>query len=299
MDLREAIIRTVCYFDIFDFPLTRREAGDRMYGAVAAAAEVDRGIASLIEARVIETDGEYIFLRGRSGLPAVRAERKVFSERKWRRARKWARIFAAFPGVELAGVGNTLAYDNARDGSDIDLFIVTAPKAIWRTRFFCAALAAVLDLRPKNGNNRDKLCLSFFVTTEALNMQALALGANDVYMHYWTRQMRPLAGKQRTADLFFSKNHETSPREKIGRSVVLRLLCAPLGLLPGSFMRGWQRRHFPKAIVDAEAEHNGSVVISDSILKFHVSDRRADIYERWQKRVESILNESRQDHRTT
>ncbi len=305
MDLREAIIRTVCYFDLFDFPLTRAEVKSLLCLNEADAAGAEAALALLVAGKTLKENGGCLSLFDRDGLEQIRAERQLFSARKWRRARRWARIFAALPGVEFAGVGNTLAYDNARDGSDIDFFIVTAPGTIWRTRFFCAALAAAFDLRPKNGDNRDKLCLSFFVTTEALDMRALAIGADDVYMRYWTRQMKPLSGNPAAVEEFFSKNHEVarqlswaSSREKIGRSLVWRLLSAPLGLLPGAFMRGWQQRHFPKAIVDAAARRDGSVVISDSILKFHVSDRRADIYERWQKRVESMLYESRETHRT-
>ena len=289
MDLREAIIRTVCYFDLFDFPLSRAEICDRLYGSDAGAHEVDAAVATLLDSKILKEENGFISLSDRDGLSAVRAERKIFSDRKWKRARRWERIFAALPDVELVGVGNTLAYDNAKDGSDIDFFIVTAPGAVWRTRFFCAALAAVFDLRPKADDNRDKLCLSFFVTADSLDMQAFAIRSDDIYMRYWTRQMTPLAGKLSAFELFRVVNRGVSVREKIGSSVVLRLLFSPLALLPGSFMRNWQKRHFPQALIEAEARHDGSVIISDSVLKFHVNDRRAYIYDRWQKRVKSIL----------
>ena len=298
MELREAIIRTVCYFDLFDFPLTRAEVGDWLFGADSrftihdsrmTPVEVGAHIEALIADGILKEEKGFVFLSDRDGLGSIRAERKIFSARKWRRARRWARIFAALPGVELVGVGNTLAYDNARDESDIDFFIVTAPGIIWRTRFFCAALAALCDLRPKSNDNRDKLCLSFFVTTEALDMSRLAIRNEDIYMRYWTRQMTPLAGKPSAFEFFRVANHEVQPREKIGRSLLLRVLFSPLGLLPGSFMAAWQKRHFPAALLAAEARHDGSVVVSDRVLKFHVNDRRADIYDRWQKRVKSIL----------
>jgi len=298
MDIREAIIRTVCYFDLFDFPLSRAEVGDWLFGADSRftiqdsrTTPVEGGahIEALIADGVLKEENGFVSLFDRDGLGAVRAERKIFSDRKWKRARTWARVFAALPGVELVGIGNTLAYNNARDESDIDFFIVAAPGAIWRTRFFCAALAAALDLRPKGNDNRDKLCLSFFVTTEALDMQALAMGDEDIYMHYWTRQMTPLAGNNEAFELFRVENPEVEPREKIDRSIFLRALFSPLALFPGTFMRSWQKRHFPKDLLAAEARHDGSVIVSDAVLKFHVNDRRADIYDRWQKRVKSIL----------
>jgi len=298
MDLREAIIRTVCYFDLFDFPLTRDEVHDWLCGASAGVGEIEATISSLVASCVLKSDNGFISLFDRDGLEKVRAERKIFSDRKWKRARRWARVFAALPGVEFVGVGNTLAYDNARDDSDIDFFIVTAPNVIWRTRFFCAAFAAMLDLRPKDGDNRDKLCLSFFVTTEALEMRALAFRADDVYMHYWTRQMKPLAGNSSAFELFRAVNPEIQSRGMADRSRFLRTVFYPLALFPGAFMRNWQKHHFPKLLIASEERHDGSVVVSDSVLKFHVNDRRADIYGRWQKRVQSILHENAQDHRT-
>jgi hypothetical protein len=336
MDLREAIIRTVCYFDLFDFPLTREEVHDWLYGASAEADEVEAMISLLVASGVLKSDNGFISLFDRDGLEKVRAERKIFSDRKWKRACRWARVFAALPGVEFVGVGNTLAYDNARDDSDIDFFIVTAPNVIWRTRFFCAAFAAMLDLRPKDGDNRDKLCLSFFVTTEALEMSKLAydfrkrhseepsdeesqhskaliadgvalgslasLGmtekAIDIYLYYWTRQMLALAGNSSVFELFRAANPEIQSRGMADRSRFLRTVFYPLALFPGAFMRNWQKHHFPKLLIASEERHDGSVVVSDSVLKFHVNDRRADIYDRWQKRVQSILHEDAKDHRT-
>jgi hypothetical protein len=290
MDLREAIIRTVCYFDLFDYPLTREEIAKWLYGASAGEGEVRAAVNALVDEKKMKEENGLVFFSDREGLAAVRAERKIFSDRKWKRARRWARVYAALPGVELVGVGNTLAYDNAKDGSDIDFFIVTAAGAIWRTRFLCAALAAVFDLRPKANDNRDKLCLSFFVTTEALEMLKLARGSEDIYMYYWTRLMRPLFGKTKTYELFRAANPEVEPLERICNGKILRVLLSPLALLPGAFMRSWQKRRFPKPLIAAEAKHDYSVIISDTVLKFHVIDRRADIYERWTNRVKSMLS---------
>lgn len=297
MDLREAIIRTVCYFDLFDYPLSRAEIASWLYGASASESEVDAALGALINEKKLKEANGLVFFPGRDDLAAVRADRKVFSDRKWKRARRWARVFAALPGVELVGVGNTLAYDNAKDGSDIDFFIVTAPGAIWRTRFFCAALAAIFDLRPKANDNRDKLCLSFFVTTEALDMRAFAIGPDDIYMKYWMRLMTPLFGSSKTYALFCAANPEVErqlswalPLETVRRAGILRVPFLLFALLPGAFMRDWQKRHFPKTLIAAEAKQDRSVIVSDTVLKFHVIDRRADIYERWTDKVKSMMS---------
>jgi len=292
MDLRERIIRTVSYFDLFDFPPTRAEVRRWMLGEAPAFGEVDAHIDALIVAGTCREADGVLYLAGGESFPAARESRFRHAARKWRRARRWARVFAALPGVELVGVGNTLAFHAPRDRSDIDLFIVTRPGAIWRTRFFAASVAALFRLRPRAEDVRDTLCLSFFATSDALNLSALALAPGpDVYLSYWTAQMVPLAGSAQAAAAFRAANRWTAVSERGVLSTppaALRALFAPLALLPGRFMHGWQRRKFPADLRAALARGDGSVIVSDRILKFHVNDRRAALRERWLARVSSL-----------
>ncbi len=295
MELRESILRTVCYFDLFDHPLTRAETRRWLFesGAVSFT-EVEAGVDALLTEGILKEERGMVSLADREGLAGIRAARYRHSCRKWKRARRWARVFAALPGVRLVGIGNTLAFHNAKDDSDIDFFIITAPGTIWRTRFFCAALAALFDLRPRPGANRDKLCLSFFVTDDHLNIYSLLPTpyslANDIYLHYWIRQMAPLAGDAEAAQAFVAANPGVEERGAVGCSKFLTKLFSPLGRLPGGLMKNWQIKRFPPDLRQAEARRDGSVVVSERMLKFHVNDRRRDIYEKWQKRVDSILS---------
>lgn len=327
MDLHERIIRTVCYFDLFDYPLTRAEIRRWLFGgdwepenarSAFSFGDVDRAIGALVAARALKENGGFIQLADRvNNLSATRETRYRHSCRKWRRARRWARIFAAMPGIELVGVGNTLAYHNAKDDSDIDFFIVTEPGTIWRSRFFCAALAAIFNLRPRPGDNRDKLCLSFFAASDSLDISVIAKNAaaaateqstswrddgknmrTDVYLRYWIGQMMPLYGSESAAARYRVANKATEDRSVIAPAPRLwQALLLPLVLLPGNFAHRWQERRFPENLRRGLEKNDGSVTVSDHVLKFHVSDRRRDIYEKWEKRVESILHEGLQNRR--
>ena len=326
MDIEERIIRTVAYFDLSDYPLTRAEISrwlipeePRTKNRFPSLDETDRGLTDLISKGVLKEERGLLSAADREGLPAMREERFRFSARKWKRARRWAAAFAAVPGVELVGIGNTLAYNNAKDGSDIDFFIVAAPGTIWRTRIFCAGLAALFNLRPRSGDNRDKLCLSFFVTSEMLDLSVIAripdasVGAmkqspgnrvassesreardggniEDVYLHYWLRQLVPLAGRAETAAAFRAANGGWAERGFAGKAGMWRWLFRPVGWLPGNFLKGAQGKRFPRILREAEKRNDGSVVISDKMLKFHVVDRRAEVRERWERRVEFLMS---------
>jgi hypothetical protein len=311
MELRAAIISTLAYFDLFDYPPTRAEvwrwlfAPDPKYkiqDTKYTIADVDSSITELVSAGTLKEENGFVYLADRTGLPALREERYRHSVRKWRRARRWARVFGALPGVELVGIGNTLAFHAAKDASDIDFFIVTKPGTIWRTRALCAGLAALFRLRPTETVTRDKLCLSFFVTDDALDLAPLKHpGAElDIYLLYWIAQMTPLAGSSHAYDKFFEANawvwkflpntavrFVTYETNMTGR--VLGVLGRVLGFVSGDFMKEKQMLKFPPAINEAVARRDGSAVISDSMLKFHLNDRRAQIFERWQQRLSTLL----------
>jgi hypothetical protein len=299
MDLRDSVIRTVSYFDLFDFPLTRAEIGRWLFLGEPSAgsrpprhSRTDQAIEELAAAGKLQEAGGFVFRPGRTDLPALRAARYRLSCRKLRRARRWARFFAALPGVRLVLVSNTAAYGNARDESDIDLAAVSAPGMIWRTRFLCAVLPALLGLRPQPDSSRDKLCLSFFVAEDALDLSPLALPA-DTHFAFWIAQMLPLAGAPESYDRFLAANGWTAGA---GPRLLARGAFAPpgpaiarllswLACLPADFMENWQRKKFPPALAEAERRGDGSVVVSPAVLKFHVTDRRREYNDKLERHL--------------
>jgi hypothetical protein len=289
MDIRDRIVKTVAYFDLFDYPLTRAEVWRWLYqGPAATLLEVDEAVAVLAEDGVLQEAGGYVFASGREGIMPLRNANYRHSARKWRRARRWSKFFAAIPGVELVGIGNTLSFHNAKDGSDIDFFVVCQAGTIWRTRFFCALLPLVLGLRPQKKTNRDKLCLSFFVAGGAPDMSPYFLPTDeDIYFGYWLRQMVPLAGQAEAAIKFAESNYLVS-RGELGNSPWYLRLLGWIGRLQGDFLKKNQLSYFPERIMEAAAKNDGSVVISDSALKLHIDDRRQNILARWRQRVTAI-----------
>ncbi len=329
METKERIIKTVAYFDLFDYPLSRAEIRGWLYGdRKVSFSETEEAIDALIADGTLKENGGFVSAADREGLNDIRRERFMHSLRKKKRSRRWARIFGSLPGVELVGIANTLAYDNARDGSDIDFFIVSAPGTVWRTRLLAAGLAALCGLRPKAGDSRDRLCLSFFVTSDSLDLAAaiadsrgfigtersrvlaakaparsgLNLSARekggendfeDIYLHYWLRQMLPLCGYESAAEKYRQANGLDRKR---GVPLVPGSLARLVGFLrhlPGDFLKAAQISHFPPAINESWARHDGSVVISDNILKFHVNDRRREVYDKWTRRCGSLMPECR------
>ncbi|MEK7123089.1 MAG: hypothetical protein AAB855_04530 [Patescibacteria group bacterium] len=307
----KAILRTIAFFDLFDYPLTDSEIAKFLFvkdqDGVFGVRDVRRALSSslFLASRLEEVDGVY-GLTGRAvALSIGRRERWVMAYRKYRRAKRIARLLARLPFVRMICVCNTLGLSAARDESDIDLFIVARAEHLWTVRLLCTGLVHALGLRPQPGRTRDAMCLSFYVSDTALDLSGLQLSdwKPDLYLAYWITWCVPIYDDN-TYDRFFASNawirqilpgvipHRPITRRcvrlgRVGRALksVSEGIFAPRVFESGA--RAVQYRLFPPAIRN-HMNQNGGVVVSPSILKFHINDRRQEIKERFLKKCEKL-----------
>lgn len=131
------------------------------------------------------------------------------------RAGKYIQKLTWIPGIEMIAVVNSLSMYATHEDSDIDLFIVTEPDMIWFVRF-CITTQLFFHGVWRHGEDiRGNFCLSFFVTTEALDMKEIALD-NDIYLYYWISSMKPIYERDNTYDSFLDMNNWVSipPQQK-------------------------------------------------------------------------------------
>lgn len=271
--LPEAIRREIAFFDLFDYPLTLME----IRGEVSFAGplfDLGRELDELVEGgRIAEQNGFY-FLPGRQEIIGVRRRRFNYSQRKIGIARRFARIFSWLPGVRLVALANTIGFCNLRDGSDIDFFIIAASGRLWTSRLFCTGLAQLLGARPAAGNKRDKICLSFYLSEDALNLSALELPGGDPYFRHWRRHLFILYNDKK----MFERLEKANSGEPFTPSPAKR---------PGISERAAKALQLwlmPRALRQSASE-NGGVVINDQVLKFYQQDRRREFLDLYGKKI--------------
>src|SRR5690348_2685822 len=95
--LARAILQTLHYADLFDFPLTLDEITRYLIGVAAAGPVVARALAEdpTLQAAVESAEGFY-FLAGRGELPAVRRGRDAVSVALWQRTRRYIGVLQWF-----------------------------------------------------------------------------------------------------------------------------------------------------------------------------------------------------------
>lgn len=182
----DAILRTLLYADIFDFPMTVTEIHHFLIGHTAAFEEVGDALAhSPWLAAYVEGEGEYYRLRGRSDLVALRREREAAAQRLWPIARRYGGWLAHLPFVRMVALTGSLAMRNPRHAQDdIDFLLVTAPRRVWLARAFAIVLVRLARLQ-KVG-----LCPNYVLAETALEQPR-----QNLYMAHEMAQMIPLSGK--------------------------------------------------------------------------------------------------------
>jgi len=303
-DPKKAISRLIAFFDLFEYPLTPLEVWhylDRRIPLTEIMTVLDNLYsASPTGKPIVSEKNGFYFLAGREEIVITRQKRHNYSQRKVKIAQKFSRLFSFLPTVRMVAVANSLGQYNLRDESDIDFFIITTPHRLWLSRFFCAGLAKILNRRPTRRTKRDKICLSFYISTEHLNISDLALGGNksqsvqffqDPYFYCWQRGLILLYNKKRTYESFLVTN---------------QLIDVPNGgsLLTSSedtqlnFLGNWLEKMTKKIqqlIMPMELKgalnnnFSSGVVINSQVLKLYQHDRRQEFLEKYEQKIQKII----------
>ena len=299
-ELGEAIVETIAFFDLFDFPLTKNEILKYIQEKTTYL-DISRNLDELYLKRVIESNGNLYFLSGREKNVKERKKRYNYSDRKFKIALRISKYFRYIPWVRLICVANIIGRDNLRDGGDIDLFIVSDKKRLWLTRFFCVLIAKILNLRPQKNNTRDKICLSFFISEEHLNLENIRENKNDMYFNYWFLNLAPIYSRDNT----FSKLMETNKKileqfpnyfvQKISEKRKIKIITNNFykknwELILGGFekrIKNIQLKIMPDDLLNLIPQKKG-VIISDKIIKLHLNDRRDEFLKRYNENISKI-----------
>ena len=203
-----SILQTVSYFDIFNFPLTPIEIYKNLYLFNENISFSDflyiLECSEIIKKEISCKDGFY-FIKNKDEIVQKRKEKYVFAYEKYKKALKYIKKLLNFSCFKSIMICNTLALENSNEESDIDLFIITEKNRIWTARFISVVISKILNLRPKKYNQKDKICLSFYIDKENLNIEKVSKN-NNIYFIYWISQLVPIYDEENTFEKFFKEN---------------------------------------------------------------------------------------------
>lgn len=316
-EIEKNIFKTICWFDIFDYPLTdweifkfhfqdsKSEKQRFDFKEIRKTLKNSKKLKDLISYKA-----GFYFLKWRDDLIRIRKERYLIAERKYKKLLKIAKILATIPFVKLIAVANGLSYSNSKEEDDIDLFIITTKNRIWLVRFFSILILKIFRARPKPLDKKDKICLNFFITEESLNLKKIMLPEKndlpDIYFIYWLAQLYPIYDNEIwqkfiKANLWIKEYLPNYfPKEPtLERKIILKqfylflkkifekIHIKKFNSLSEKFYRWLQLKIMPKHLKEM-ANQTTSVIINDQILKFHDKDKREIYRQKFYEKIKEI-----------
>lgn len=203
----KAVIATILYSDIFDFPLSKEEVwkyliqskNDIPLGKKQVFAFLERGTPNLAG------NTQYFSLKKRDFLFQLRKKRETISEQKIQIAKRMTWLIYIIPTIQLAGVSGSVSIQNASEEDDIDFFIICKSRTVWLTRLLLVCVLQVAGVRRKrfDKKTRNKICLNMFIDETVLSVPS---EKQNLYTAHEVIQMKPLVNRKGTYERFLIAN---------------------------------------------------------------------------------------------
>lgn len=179
-NLSLAVLKTVAYSDMFDYPLTAREIHRYLTGVKASLQEVVRFVGE--DGLFTRTD-DYFTLPGREEIVNIRLQREAQSRLLMPRAIHYGRMLGTLPYVRMVALTGSLAVMNISGNHDFDYMLVTQSGRLWTARAFAVTFGRIM--RPFG----HRICVNLLISESAL-----AWPQCDLYSAREICQMIPISG---------------------------------------------------------------------------------------------------------
>ncbi|MDD5731367.1 MAG: hypothetical protein PHU42_00505 [Patescibacteria group bacterium] len=303
-NLEESILFTISYFDVFEYPLTSFEIWRYLFNFNAELEEVILKMDELIRHGKIEMKNGFYFLPERSDLVEKRQDKYDISEKFWDRAVLAAKILSYLPFIKMISVVNSLAFFNCDKNSDIDFFIITEKNKIWTARALSSILLHILGLRRHGRKVAKRICLSFYISEEKMNLKYIANDSLGFFVAYWIGQCTPIVNVGKTYQTYRSQNswiYQYLPnvggnitnyyinfRKPLLADFTKKVLAS---ILQSDFFERTARSIQIKKIEKSQEKRGSpnSVIFNDLMLKFHPVDLRIEYKKKLVEKLKKVL----------
>ncbi|MHA4806587.1 hypothetical protein ACX0G9_00700 [Flavitalea flava] len=166
MQPESAILKTLAYFDLFDYPISEEEIHfflERPIERKTLAASLQ----GLTKTGCVHRLGLFYSLKNNPGLAERRLKSNQHAQKLLAIASRISRFLFLFPFVRGIGISGSLSKNCAEEGADIDYFIITKSNRLWIART-CMHLFKKLSYL--NGH-QDWYCMNYYIDEKALKIE--------------------------------------------------------------------------------------------------------------------------------
>lgn len=309
--LRNSILATVIYYDIFDYPLTLVEIHkylvnpgrlSKIQGGIREIklSDIADGLDKLVDSGTVNEKNGFYFLHGRSDLYELRIERNKISARKWKKFLWMVKFLALAPYLRGVFASGSMAIDNTTEESDFDVLIIIRSGRLYTGRFFLWAISSILGIRRKKNQKiaPNKLCFNHYITDDNLYINHESIFNAQTYIN-----LKPVMIGPETANQFYTENlwlnnyaYNFHPQSNFVRMSVqapstFLILAKTLEFifdfsfgdtLEGILKYGQQKRIMRDPVI---LESGGRIIFSDQELEFHPHSFERTVIEKYRNNL--------------
>lgn len=223
---KQVVLQTICYFDIFQYPLRSEEIYKYSPGKLDLS-QLTANLEQLLAEGKIQKKNEFYFLKDTDASclnSRIASEANLLKESA--KIKKYAKLISNFPFVEAVFISGSVSKGVLSEDGDVDYFIVAKEGRVWFCRSLLIIFKKLILL-----NSKKYFCVNYFVDTGSLNVpdanlfvateiKTLIPVCNNVITekfysaNLWADELLPNAGPSRQ-NLLPSQPNKSSPSNLI------------------------------------------------------------------------------------
>ena len=164
-DIQKSILKTLSYFDIFDYPLNLDELYEYAYHSGLSKKDFQLSLQELVEQQILFSSENLYHFSSNKNVVAIRKDLNQRAGEFLPHAKKYSQLISKFPFVEAVFITGSLSKNCMPIDGDVDYFIVAKPGRLWVCRLFLTAFKKLFLL-----NSRKYFCVNYYLDSASLRV---------------------------------------------------------------------------------------------------------------------------------
>ncbi len=164
-EVQKSALKTIFYFDIFDYPLLATELYEYSYHAGLTYSNFQSLLNELVRQNMLTVSENFYHQPSPKNLAAIRKDLNARAAEFLPKAKRYTQLISKFPFVEAVFITGSLSKNCMPADGDVDYFIVTKPGRLWMCRLLLTAYKKIFLL-----NSRKYFCVNYYLDSNSLRV---------------------------------------------------------------------------------------------------------------------------------
>lgn len=296
-NLKNNILKTLLYYDIFSHPLKSEEIFSLLPQNSVTNKDVSEILLQLTaEERIIHSKYNYYFIGKNENYIELRRLRETYSRKSWKLARIITHIIKRFPFVRAVFVTGSLSKNSSMPDSDLDFMVVTEKNRLWISRTLLMLFKKIFLF-----NSHKYFCINYFISEDCLSINEKNIFIATEIVHIkstfnsgmmyrfleansWVKVFFP---NYKTGDPYFnSAGFKVNDRKSIFQCITEILFSGKAGYKLDNYFREKTIQHWNKKYSNYDKEEREKLFTSTTgVSKTHPGNMQRVILNNYMERL--------------